>query len=192
MKSNTATLFVKGAPCQITTQPANQVVNLGEYYTFHCGVAGEGLTYTWYYKFAGGEFTKSSLTTDTYTNVGKINGSGMQMYCVVRDKHGNTATSRTATLFVKGAPCQITTQPADQTAKAGASYSFHCGVAGEGLSYAWYYKFPGETGFTKSSVTTATYTNTAKASANGLQIYCVVRDKNNNTATSRVAKLTVK
>ena len=188
--SRTATLLVKGTPCQITVQPANQAVGLGKSYTFICGVAGEGLSYTWYYKFPGDSgFTKSSITTASYTNTARQSGSGMQMYCVVKDKYGNTKTSRTATLFVYGAPCQIVVQPVDQTVGSGKTYSFVCGVAGEGLTYEWYYKFPGESGFTKSAVTSATYTNTAKVS--GMQMYCVVHDKNGYSATSRTATLTV-
>ena len=191
--SRTATLSVKGEACRIITQPKNQVVDLGKNYTFSIEAAGEGLSYTWYYKFPDKDtFTKSTLTTTSYTNVGKINGSGMQMYCVVTDKYGNNVRSNTATLFVYGAPCQITTQPKDQTVTSGSKYSFTCGVAGEGLSYAWYYKFPGQSTFTKSSVTTSTYSNTAKASSHGLQMYCVVKDKHGNTKTSRTATLTGK
>ncbi len=57
------------------------------------------------------------------------------------------------------------------------------------LKYQWYEKNPGQTSFSKSSITSSTYSVTLDASSDGRQLYCVITDRNNRTVTTNTVTL---
>ena len=75
---------------------------------------------------------------------------------------------------------------------SGSKYSLTVKASGTGLKYAWYYKSASAASYTKSTVTAATYTNTAKAATNGMKFYVVVTDKYGNSVKSSIVTVTVK
>ena len=105
------------------------------------------------------------------------------------DKDGKTAKSSTVTLTLPGPV--ITAQPESVTAAAGTKATFTVAATGDTLTYQWYYKAPSAGTFSASSCKTATYSFTAQAAYNGRKIYCMVTDKNGNTAKSSTVTLTV-
>ena len=89
-------------------------------------------------------------------------------------------------------PPVIANQPADVSVSAGETAVFTAAAAGEGLTYQWYYRKPGNEDWTPVSVhgTGATYTLTTKARHNGYSYYCAVSD-GTATVASEVVTLTV-
>ena len=85
----------------ITKQPTSVTAIEGQTATVSFTATGEDLTYQWYYKNSWeNKFTlTASFTTNTYTAQMNQTRSGRQLYCVVTDKHGNTA--KTETVIIK-------------------------------------------------------------------------------------------
>lgn len=176
-------------PVKITRQPVDVARDGGKTATVSVAATGEGLSYSWYYADAGSTaFARSSVTTASYSLLMSSARDGRRVYCVVRDQYGNTVQSNTVTLSL-AAPPKITRQPADVKVGGGKLASVSVEASGEGLSYRWYYMDLTASEFSKSSVTTATYSMYMTPERDGRQVYCVVTDKNGQTATSRVVML---
>ena len=63
-------------------------------------------------------------------------------------------------------------------------------ATGDGLTYTWYYKSKGMTGFAKTnSFTSNSYSVAMDATRDGRQIYCVVKDKYGNCVETDVVTL---
>ena len=77
-----------------------------------------------------------------------------QLYCVLTDEYGNTVQTKTVTLRMAAS---ITEQPKSVAAPEGLVAKTKVKAAGDDLTYQWYIKNPGKTKFSKSSVTSATY-----------------------------------
>ena len=188
--SNTATLSMLSLPV-FTKQPQSVTVASGKTATVTVEATGEGLAYQWYIKNAGSStFTKSSTTSDTYKVKMSDTNNGRQVYCIVTDKNGRTATSDTATLSMISIPV-ITKQPQSIAVTSGQTAAVIVEATGEGLTYQWYIKNASSSAFTKSSVTTNTYRVKMSANSDGRQAYCIVTDKSGGTVTSNTATLTM-
>ena len=116
--------------------------------------------------------------------------NGRQLYCVVKDKYGNSVKSNTVTVTM-GNAAKITTQPEDTMAANGATFKVTVGATGDGLTYAWYYKNAGASSFSKSSLTKATYSTTMNSTVNGRQLYCVVKDQYGNSVQTDTVTLSM-
>lgn len=83
----------------VTSQPKTATVAKGAYATATVKATGEKLTYTWYVKDTDDKrFVRSVQRTNTYKiQITKAN-NGRRIYCVVRDKYGNTVQTKTVTL----------------------------------------------------------------------------------------------
>ena len=84
----------------------------------------------------------------------------------------------------------ITTQPGNGAAPKGSTAKTTVKATGDGLTYAWYYKKSGATGFTKSG---NQFTNTLSlkmsSAWDGAQFYCVITDAYGNSVQSKTVKL---
>ena len=115
---------------------------------------------------------------------------GRKVYCIVTDQYGNTAKTNTVTLSMEKTPLAITQQPTDVTVAKGAKAATTVKATGDGLKYTWYYTSGGtSTKFSKSSITSATYSTTMDATRDGRQIYCVITDQYGNTVTTNTVTL---
>ena len=163
---------------KITKQPQIVVVKSGETAKTTVTAEGDGLTYKWYYKDRG--VSKFSYTStfkgNTYSATMNDARNGRQIYCVITDKYGISAKTKTVTLNM-GNPMKITKQPVNTSAKIGENAKVTIAATGDGLKYQWYVKNPGQTSFTKSSVTSAVYDYEMTEAKNGRQVYCVIKDK---------------
>ena len=139
---------------------------------------GVELKYQWFYKNAGQtEFTKSSIRTPDYTVPMKAALIGRQLYCIVSDKYHTSRPSAVTTLEVPNSI--VINQDFDATTEAaiGEDVALTVEATGdENLTYQWYFKNDGQTGFTKSSFTVPTYAVTMKEALIGREIYCRVTD----------------
>ena len=190
VKSATATLTLS-KDFFIDTQPATVVTPKGEYATLRVLANGEGLRYSWYIRNPGEtNFSKSSITTDTYRVEMNASRNGRQAYCVITNAAGKKLTTNTVTMYIDNS-LFITQQPQDATAVNGQKVSIQVEANGAGLTYQWYIRSPGQKNFAKSSVTTKTYQVEMNASRDGREAYCVITDALGGTLTSEIAKLTM-
>ena len=137
---------------------------------------GDGLKYTWYVKNEGAsKYAKSSVTKATYSTTMSDKVKGRRVYCVVKDKYGKTAQSKT---FLLRERVSIIKEPATSIyAKNGATAKATIQASGDGLKYTWYIKDAGKSKYSKSSITKATYSVKMSSKVNGRRIYCIVTDK---------------
>ena len=180
--SSAATLTVQ-APPSITTQPANQTVNVGQVATFSVTATGTApLTYQWQKNgtpISGA--TSASYTTPATT----ANDNGAIFGVMVTNPAGNMP-SNTAILTVQ-VPPSITTQPANQTVIAGQAATFSVVTTGTApLTYQWQKNASAISGATSTS-----YTTPATTAADSGSTFGVVVGNSAGSATSNSATLTV-
>ena len=151
---------------------------------------GDGLKYTWYVKNNGAsKYSKSSVTSSTYSATMSDKVKGRRVYCVVKDKYGKTVQSKTFTLRMTAT---ITTQPKTVTVKKNATAKVTVKAKGDGLKYTWYIKNEGASKYSKSSVTKSTYSVKMTAKVKNRLVYVVVKDKYGNTVKSKTVRLKMK
>ena len=100
--TDVATISLPTVELKILTQPTDVYASLGEKFSIAPEVQGEGLTYQWYYKNAGGKsFAASSNKTSAYAYSMQSYMDGRSVYCVITDQYGNTVQTDVATIHVK-------------------------------------------------------------------------------------------
>ena len=186
--SNTVSLN-KYIALSITSQPKNCTVANGEIATTTVKATGTGLKYQWYLKNKTSTmFSKSSITSNTYSVTMSDAVDGRQVYCVVTDRSGSTVTSKTATLH-KYVPVSIATQPRDCYVANGEKATATVVANGSGLKYQWYLKNKSSATFSKSSITTNAYSVTMSDNIDGRKVYCVITDAKGKSVTSNTVSL---
>ena len=112
---------------------------------------------------------------------------GRELYCVVTDRYGSRVTSAHAfmRMAAESAEITITAQPQDWYGYLGDYPSISVTAAGEGLTYAWYYRDAGSASFKLSSDRDDTYDSyPLTVERAGREVYCVVTDAQGNHVTS--------
>ena len=179
---------------KITAQPTDVFVGAGELASTSFVAEGTELTYQWYLSSDGVNWSRSSLTGDTYSVTMIAAKSGRQVKCKVTDKYGAFVWTEIATLTMQqpeGYELRIVSQPEDCTVARGEKATSTFTVEGAGLKYQWYGIDPGQDDPWTSSIRTDTYSVTMIPSKSGRQIYCVVTDAYGNSVTSDIATLTM-
>src|ERR1700722_2886852 len=182
--SSPATLTVNGPP-NITSQPANQTVIVGQTATFSVTATGMApLSYQWQknqVNIPGA--TSSSFTTPATT----LADSGTSFQVIVTNPI-SSVTSNAATLTVNaGGGPSITTQPANQTVSVGQTATFSVTATGAApLSYQWQ-----KNQVNIAGATLASYTTPATTSADGGTSFRVIVTNPVSSVTSNAATLTV-
>ena len=122
----------------------------------------------------------------------KASYSGWKYRCIITNA-GGSVTSSAATLTVTSETSKpvITKQPANQTVAAGSKATFTVTASGTNLTYQWQANKTGTwSNCTSTGYNKATFSFTTKASYNGWQYRCVVKNAG-GSVTSNAAKLTV-
>ena len=177
-------------PLKIKTQPKNTAVDMGSTAKVTVKAGGDGLKYRWYIAEPGSKtYTKTSVTTASYSVTMDKELSGSKVYCRVTDKYGNSVKSKAVTLTGNAV---ISKQPAKASAALDSKVSTTVKVNGVGLKYQWYYKDTSAKKYSKSSTKTATYSTTMTEKRSGRQVYCVITDKYGNTLKTKTVTLTAK
>ena len=139
---------------QITTQPANQSVSVGQAATFSVAATGSApLQYQW----RKGGSAIAGATAASYTTPPTVIGDTGSSFTVVVNNTMGSMTSNAATLTVTALPTapQITTQPANQTVSVGQTATFSVAATGSApLQYQWRKGGSAIAGATASSYTT--------------------------------------
>ncbi len=189
-RTNTVTMSV-AVPLEITAPLEDYVGPEGSTASFTVSAVGEGLSYQWYVKKpTATKFSKSSITAATYSVELTAARNGNQVYCVVTDAEGNTARTNTVSMTI-GVALALTADLTDYVGPEGSTASFTVEAEGEDLSYQWYVKKPTAAKFSKSSITSATYSVELTAARNGNQVYCVVTDGEGNTVQTNTVSMSI-
>ena len=192
VKSNTITVTIISG-LEITQQPTDKTVILGDSVTLSLKANGSGVTYQWYFKKAGQDLFSvwNNRTHASETVTPNATWNGIQLYCIVKDTGGNSIKSNTITVkIIRG--LTITEQPTDKTINLGDFVTLSLKAKGSGVTYQWYYKKQGQNSFSvwngrSSSVETVMPNYTW----NGIQLYCLVKDTGGNSIKSNTITVTI-
>ena len=177
----------------IDKEPAIGVNLSGKTAKVYVTAKGKGNKYKWYYKNKGdSSYTyTSSFTGSSYSVKMNSDRDGRKVYCIITDSYGNTMISDVGVLYM-GTPLKITTQPKSVTVAKNKSAKVTVKANGDGLKYTWYYKNSGSKSFSKSSVTSSTYSTKMTSKSKGRQVYCVIKDKYGCKTKSNIATFKMK
>ena len=172
------------AKLRIILQPSSTKAALDTYAKTSVKAQGDGLSYQWYYKNPSmSGYKKSTRVSAEYSVLMTEIRDGGRVYCVVSDRYGNTLKSDEAVLEA-GTELEIHTQPADAMVSLGEYAKTSVGVFGDGVEYTWYYKNPGSSKFSKSTLSGPTYSIKMTEARDGRQVYCVVKDAYGKSLTT--------
>jgi len=183
-----ATLTVNAAAVapNITTQPANQTVTVGQTATFSVTATGTApLNYQWQKNSAN----ITGATAASYTTPATVSGDNGAKFDVVVSNAAGSQTSTMAILTVNAAAVAptITVQPANQSVTAGQTATFSVTATGTApLSYQWQKNTVNITGAASASYTTPV----TSVADSGEQFSVTVTNAIGNTPSS-TATLTV-
>lgn len=161
--------------------------NSADYYRLYRKIAG---TDTWVMiadKLNCTEYTDYSAKSQVgyyYDVVGVKNGvrgtmfnRGVYVYCDNKQEH---------TFSIISQPQDIETTMADQ------NVTFTVWAQGTEVTYMWYVKTPASGRFIKTGCTENSYSRVIYQKNDGLQVYCVLRDKYGATLTTDIATATIR
>ena len=191
-KSDPALITVP-QPLVIVTQPVSQTIKLGDPLTVSLQATGSSIQYQWYFMKNGQtSFSEwSGHTRKSETCTPNVTWDGIQLYCVLTDRFGNTVQSETVTVTITQ-QLAITQQPESQTVELGSPVKLSVTAEGMGLQYQWYCRKAGEDSFTEwSEHTKPSEKYTPDVSWDGAQLYCIVTDRLNNTIPSETVTITI-
>ena len=176
---------------EITQHPQSVTAHVGDTVKISVRAVGSGLSYQWYFRKEGANWTKwEGKTSPDISADANESWSGMQVRCMVADSSGYMENSDAATVTMD-ISLQITQQPQSVTAGVGETVEFAVKASGAGLSYQWYYKKVGASWTKWSGHTTASTSAVSNDSWNGMQVRCQVTDERGNTENSETATITV-
>lgn len=190
-KKDQSKTFTLRESVSITKQPATYAyAKKGAKVSVKIAVSGDGLKYQWYVKNAGSStYKKSSITTNTYSATMGSAAKNRKVYCVITDKYGKKVQTKTFTLREAAS---VTMQPKSTTVKKNTTAKATVKASGDGLKYTWYIKNAGSSKYTKSSITSATYSVKMTSKVKGRRVYCVVTDKYGNKVQTQTVILKMK
>ncbi len=182
--SRAAHLAVTAAAPSITTQPADQSINAGQTATYSVTATGTApLSYQWQKNGAA----IAGATSASYTTPAETTADNGATFAVAVSNSAGNVMSRAAHLAVTAAAPSITTQPADQSIRAGQTATFSVVASGAApLSYQWQ-----KNGAAIAGATSASYTTPAETTADNGATFAVAVSNSAGNATSRSARLTV-
>ena len=193
--SNSARLTMPKVGPVIISQPQDVTALQNETATFAVRATGSELRYQWQYSDDNGASWK---LWDWYDNTCVIAAAasyhGWLVHCVVTDENGNSVTSRSARLQLKGKGPMFIKQPQEIRVAENTTAKFSVAVLNSaGATYKWQYSDDhGITWNTASAAgLTTSYSFTANAARNGRQVRCIVTDANGVSNTSKTARLQV-
>ncbi len=170
----------------ITVQPADQSIKAGQTATYSVIATGSApLSYQWRKNGAA----IAGATSASYTTPAETTTDNGATFAVVVTNSAGSVSSRAARLTVSAvavAPT-ITTQPADQSIRAGQTATFSVVASGTApLSYQWR-----KNGAAIAGATSASYTTPAETTTDSGATFAVVVTNSAGSLISRSARLTV-
>lgn len=195
-------LVEKPTVLAIVKQPESVTVDKGADAVVTVEAEGKGLTYTWYYKNPGNKKFYASAaqfvseTGSSYSIPMAAWRDGQEVYCVITDETGDSVQSDTVTISMRKAAITIVKQPQNVEESKGSNAVLNVEAEGEGLTYEWYYKNPGNKKFYLSaeqfvSADGTQYCIPMAEWRDGQQVYCVITDVNGDSVQTDTVTLTL-
>ena len=127
----------------------------------------------------------------TYSAFLTTENSGQMFRVTVSDSNGNSVTSNAVSMEIT--PLKILIHPSDTTVALKEVAQWTVTAQGEGLTYQWQYKNPGDKDWSISTAYNgpAYWYTPSTIDKNGRQMRCVVTDKYGNSLTSDIGKLII-
>ena len=187
---------ITGAPTvtlEITKQPEDQTVTLGEMFNVTVEAQGDDIRYQWYFRQKGTErWLPSGQKDNCYDDVMTIARHNRELYCVITDAWGNTVeTSPVVVIMAK--PTQelaITVQPENTSAKMGEEFCVTVEAQGDGLQYQWYWRNVGSEIWNISGERDTTYDAVMNKARHNREVYCVITDMWGGVVETNVVTIT--
>jgi hypothetical protein len=172
----------------ILTQPASQVVIIGDNTTLSVEATGGGAALSYQWKKGGIDI--DGAVSSSY-NIPSAAVSDAGTYSVVVTDVAGSVTSDNATLgVVPPSPPTITADPTGQSAALGGSATFTVVASGNGLSYQWQKSVDGGDYVEINGATSDSY-NVSGAQSSAIGMYRAVVTNSAGTVTSAGAALDV-
>ena len=113
----------------ITQQPESVEQEIGKKFAISVQAEGEGLTYRWYFRHANSNEWCSSLTIgNVYENTMTTDQDGCEVYCVITDVNGHSATSHTVKVsLIHAHEYHFVLTPPTCTEQGYTTYTCECG-----------------------------------------------------------------
>ena len=183
------TVMIKPA-IDLVTKPEQGYAPMGEKVKVKAKFSGIGLRYEWWIKNEGSnKYVKSSITSSTYTATMTEKSKNRRVLCKAYDKYGNMLKTESVQLRES---VSIKTQPKSATVAKGKSARVTVKASGDGLRYEWYFKNVGSAKYSKSSITSATYSVKMSSVTNGRKLLCYVYDKYGNRVQTKTVVVKMK
>ena len=189
--SNVVNVTFRKQDLSIVEQPKDVISKKGETVKFSIKATGEGLTYQWQYRTSESGQWKNFASAKT-ASIEKVTGNwdGWQVKCVVKDSAGNSLDSDIVKItFDDKEELAITAQPEDVETEKGATVEFSVKATGNGLSYQWQYRTSEKGSWKNFASATKATIQKVTGDWNGWQVRCVIKDKDNNSITTRIANI---
>ena len=180
-----AAMISIAAPVQITKQPEGATLPEGAQANVTIEVAGESPVYAWYVNDA----LYADCTGNVFNAPMSAELDGAQVYCVVTDAYGKSASSEKAVLKM-AAQLAITAQPATAELPEGEMTNITVEATGDGLAYQWYVMPVSKSEFAAAEgFNTNVYSVPVDFDSDWSQVYCVITDAYGNSVTSETASI---
>ena len=175
----------------VTAQPKSVTAEKGKKITLSVKATGDGLKYQWY--FMKKTQTAWSLwkghTSSSENVLPNDTWDGIRLYCLIKDAYGDWVKTDVITVTLR-TPLRITAQPKSRTVKKGSQTTLSVKATGDGLKYQWYFQKKGQTSWTLwNGRTRASETVTPNDTWDGIQLYCLIKDKYGASVKSGAAKI---
>ena len=177
----------------ITTPMEDIYTSTDRYTTFVTSAKGIGLKYQWYYKKLGASGWSVWNGRIAYWMSVKANSTwnGMQVRCTVTDECGEQLTTNAATVYLTDI-FKILVEPASGTFRVGETATFSVKASGRSLTYQWYYKKKGASGWTLwKGHNKAQISSVSNSTWNGMQVCCKVTNGDGTVLSSKPAVVTI-
>ena len=163
--------------------------------TFHAEANREDVFYQWQWSKTGKTWTDCTYTgadTDTFSFAMKETLNGRLYRCLIYTEDDEAVSAAARAILATAEPLEITEQPADASAPAGGTITFHVAANKADARYQWQWK--SRTGKTWTDCTytgsnTDTFSFTMKGTLDGRLYRCVV-SRGSEQAVSEAATAT--
>ena len=167
---------------------------LGQNFQLSVEAEGDGLTYQWEFlrpgKTAWENWRASGYDTQTTTDKMLASYDGFQLRCAIKDQYGNVIRSKAQTLKLYKTELKLvedTKGSGDGEYRLGESFQYSVKAEGDGLTYQWEFLRPGNTSWENwraSGYNTKTTGDNMRASYDGFQLRCAIKDQYGRMITS--------